>query len=541
MPFNWNQNKLLLVAGNILLGVVFIALAFTKTLPFNPINFIFFSFVGFLLALYRPGWIFLILIGMLPFEITNIAPADLGIAVRPYQWLLVLISLSLLVRFAVRRFPLQKFVPNFWDILLVIFGASSLISALTSPDRPASLKLSIILFSFIILYFLCRLFVRSLDDTLMILPFLFSSFLVISVYAILQNILFLGNKESLEVMAGRPNTTFSEPDWLGGYLAVAITAISALLVFLPFVVKNFQLKLAQYILSTLLFFGFTALIISVSRSAWLAAFAGIVSVLYFYFFTQLEVISLINIPMRKHIELLTGQATKASWKEIIVAKLHIVIPLLLAFFTVYIFHLTSFDILDRGQSVTSGKQKITIACEKTITLPEIIDNAKELANYNCEHIRLEEIADRKAAGEYVTEIWRGDPNVNTRRNIYEKSLSILKERWFFGVGFGSIADYLGTDERGTGLNASNIFLEVWLGSGIIGFLAFAIFWFGLGWRCLSESFRYQNVLPVSLGSVWIAATVFNLFNSGLFLGWFFVMLALLMISDKNSQNMSFRA
>lgn len=508
MPFNWNQNKLLLVVGNILLGVVLIVLLFTKTLPLDPINFIFFSFVGFLLALYRPGWMFLILVGMLPFEITNIAPANLGITIRPYQWLTVLIALALLVRFAVRRFPLEKFIPNFWDILLVIFGVSSIFSALASMDKQASLKLSAILFSFIFLYFLCRLFIRSLDDTLMILPFLFSSFLVIAIFSVLQNILFLGGKESLEVMAGRPNATFAEADWLGGYLAIIVTMISTLLVFLPFAVKNFSFKfnLEKYIFPILLFFGFTALIISVSRSAWLAASTGIVSVLSFFFFT-----------------------TKASWKEIIVAKLYVATPLLLALFTVYAFNLTSFNLLDRGQSVTSGKQKITIACEKTITLPETISDIKKLANYNCEHIRLEDIAERKAVGEYVTEIWRDDPNVNIRKNIYAKSFAILKEHWFFGVGFGSIAGYLGMDERGTGLNASNIFLEVWLGSGIMGLLAFVIFWFGLGWKWLYKIFQEQTALSVSLGSVWIAATVFNLFNSGLFLGWFFAMLAFFLV------------
>jgi O-antigen ligase len=510
---NWNQNKLWLVAGNILLGIVFIALTFTKTLPLDPINFIFFSFVGFLLALYRPGWMFLLLIGMLPYEIVNLAPESFGIAIRPYQWLLVLILLSLIVRFIFQRFPVQKFVPNFWDILLIIFGVSSFLSALTSPDRQASLKLSLILFSFMILYFLCRIFIHSLDDVIMILPFLFSSFLVVAGYAILQNILFSHGWESLEVMIGRPNATFAEADWLGGYLAIMITTISALLVFSPFVAKNSQSKIEQYILSALLFFGFTALIVSVSRSAWLAAFAGIIFALsvglYQWFFGRL------------------------TTREAVFVKLRIVIPLLLAFFAVYTFQLTPFNIFDRGQSVTSGKQKITIACAGAVTLPETINNVEELTSYNCEHIRLEEISHRKAAGEYVTWIFRSDPNINIRRNIYEKSFGILKEHWFFGIGFGTISEYLGIDGRGMGLNASNIFLEVWLGSGIIGFLTFAIFWFGLGWKWLYKSFQEQTVLAVSLGAVWITATVFNLFNSGLFLGWFFAMLAFLLVSYQN--------
>jgi O-antigen ligase len=507
MPFNWNQNKWMLIAGNVLLGVVFIVLANFEALPLDPVNFIFFSLIIFLCALYRPGWAFLILIGMLPYEIINLAPENFGITIRPYQWLLVLILMALVVRFIFQRFPIQKLVPNYWDVLLIVFGISSLFSALASTDHSASLKLSIILFSFILLYFLSRLFVRSLDDVLMVLPFLFSSFLVIACYAILQNILFAHGLESWEVMVGRPNATFAEADWLGGYLAIILTVISALIVFLSSADKNSQFKFERCILSLLLFLGFMALILSVSRSAWLAVFAGIVSIYSWYFFI-----------------------TKIDWKIIIFAKLRIMIPIVLAFVAIYAFQLTTFNLFDRGQSVTSGKQKITIACVEAVALPETINNTEELANYNCEHIRLENITEREVAGEYVTEIWRDDPNVNIRRNIYEKSFGILKEHWFFGIGFGAIADYLGTDERGSGLNASNIFLEAWLGSGIIGFLAFMIFWFGLGWKWLSSGFREQTVLSVSFGSIWIATTVFNLFNSGLFLGWFFAMLAFFLIS-----------
>lgn len=506
--FDWSRDKWILIAANILFGSVLIVLFFTKILPLDPINFVFFSFVGFLLSLYRPGWMFLLLVGILPYEIIGIAPENFGITIRVYQWLLVLIVLSLIVRYALGRFSFQKFVFNFWDALLIIFGISSFFSALFSVNQPASLKLSFILFSFILLYFLFRSFVHSLDDTRMILPFLLSSFLVVSCYAILQNILFLGGLESLEIMAGRPNATFAEADWLGGYLAVMVTITSALIISQLPAVKNFQFKLERYIFPVLLFFGFTALIISMSRSAWLAAVAGIIFVI------------------------LNGQNN--CLRETGKKCLHILVPFLLALFAVYVFHLTAFNIFDRGQSVTSGKQKITVACMKTVVLPKTIDDVKELADYNCEHIRLEDIAKRKTAGEYVTEISRRDPNVHIRKNIYEKSISILKEHWFLGVGFGAIADYLGTDERGTGLNASNIFLEIWLGSGVIGFLAFMVFWIGLGWKWLYSGIQKQNILSVLLSSIWIAATVFNLFNSGLFLGWFFAILAFLLIDSAHS-------
>lgn len=541
LPFGWSMNKVLLVFFNMFAGIVLIALSFTEALPIDPVNLIFFSFVGLLFALYRPGWAFLFLIGMLPYEIINIAPESFGFAIRPYQWLLVLIILALSVRLALKRFPVEKFVPNIWDTLPIILGVSALFSAFLSDDRAIALRLSIILFSFIAFYFVCRIFVRSIDDVRMLLPFLLSSFPVISCYAILQNILFLSGRESLEVMAGRPNATFSEADWLGGYLSAMIVALSALIVSPALVSRYAPLKTARIIFSILLFFGFTALIITVSRSAWLATFFGVAAALIIFGWQRNAFDSL------------------RAWdgtvlKRVFSLKLFIVLPFFAALFSVYALGLSPFDLLDRSKSVASGEQKITVACEKEIALPEKIDSIDALAPYGCEHIRLENIAERQVAGSYVTEVFRNDPNVHIRRDIYGKVAGILQEHWFAGIGFGVISGYLGTDERparnaseassrndaggGAGLNASNIFLEVWLGAGIIGVLAFIVFWLGLAGKWLYLSFKNQSSFALILVSVTLSVTVFNLFNSGLFLGWPFLLLALLLIRpdtayDKN--------
>lgn len=521
LPFGWSMNKTLLVFFNMFAGLVLIALSFTDALPLDSVNFLFFSFVGFLFALYRPGWAFLLLIGMLPYEIINIVPESFGLTVRPYQWLLVLIIPALLARFALRRFPFPEFVPNVWDMLLIVFGISSLFSAFASSNQAIALKLSIILFSFISLYFVCRIFVRSIDDARMILPFLFSSFLVISCYAILQNILFLSGRESLEVMAGRPNATFSEADWLGGYLAAIVVALSALIVSPALVSKYAPLRTARIIFSILLFFGFTALIITVSRSAWLAALAGTAAALIIFGWQR----GIFDAIYWRNMQIL---------RRAFLVKLFIGIPFFAALILVYIAGLSPFDLLDRSKSVASGEQKITIVCEQEIVLPEKIDSLEALADYGCAHIRLEDIAAKQAAGGYVTEIFRNDPNVHIRQDIYGKVAPILKEHWFAGIGFGVIAEYLGTDDRGAGLNASNIFLEVWLGAGVIGFLAFIVFWFGLGGKWLSIACKERSSLALILVSVWIAATIFNIFNSGLFLGWFFLCMALLLIPSQDA-------
>ncbi|OGI14141.1 MAG: hypothetical protein A3E38_01205 [Candidatus Moranbacteria bacterium RIFCSPHIGHO2_12_FULL_54_9] len=521
MPFGWSVNKFLLVIGNILAGSALIILSHTNVLPLDPVNFLFFSFVGFLCALYRPGWAFLFLVGMLPYEIVTLAPSSFGVSIRPYQWVLVLVTLALAVRLALKRFPVEKFAPNVWDIALLVFGASAFLSALASGDQATAMKMSVILASFILLYFITRIFVRSADDARMLVPFLFSSLLVIAGYAIVQNILFMNGRESFAVMAGRPNAVFSEADWLGGYLAVMVTLLAALIAAPRLVERYAAFRPTRLIFSGLLFVGFVALIITVSRSAWLAAFAGIAIVL-FTFAWQTDVWKMLK------------RRERYALRAVAETKLFILVPLLLAVSAVALFDLSPFDLLDRTKSVSSGEQKIAIACQTKQELPEKIASLEMLMQYGCEHIALEDRAAQEAAGAYVTEIFRDDPNVSIRQDIYGKVISILKERWFAGIGFGVISEYLGTDGRGAGLNASNIFLEVWLGSGIIGLIAFVVFWFGRGWRSLLSSFKDRAPLGLILLALFISVTTFNLFNSGLFLGWFFVLLAFLMIAPDNT-------
>ena len=524
LPFGWNMNKLMLVLFNIFAGIVLIALSHNGVLPLDSVNFIFFSCVGFLFALYRPGWAFLFLIGMLPYEIISIAPESFGIAIRPYQWLLVLVALTLLIRLALKRFPLDKLVPNFWDMSVVIFSISTFLSAFMSDHKTIAIKLSIILFSFILLYFVTRIFVRSIDDVRMLLPFLLSSFLVITLYAMWQNLFFMSGRESFEVMAGRPNAPFSEADWLGGYLAMMITALIALIVSPSLVSKYASIKQTRLIASMLLFFGFIALIITVSRSAWLSALSGILIALVLFGW------------QRGVFDALRWQ-NRQVLKRAFSVMFFIAIPFFLALLAVFVFGLSPFDLLDRSKSIASGEQKITIACEKEIVLPKKIGSIGELASFGCSHINLEDIAAERTAGRYVAEVLRNDPNVEIRQSIYTKITLLIKEHWLTGIGFGVVSQYLGADERpaspslggGAGFNASNIFLEVWLGAGIVGFLAFIFFWFGLGLRWLFMACQGNSPLALVLGSMFISITVFNLFNSGLFLAWFFVFLAFLVM------------
>lgn len=519
--FGWSMNQSLLIFFNLLAGSALVALSFTPVFPLDPVNFIFFSFVGLLGALYRPAWALLLLIGMLPYEIINVAPANDWLMLRPYQWLLVLLILALLIRFAWKRLPLETLTFTRWDAFLLVLAGAAGISALGSATPAPALKLSVILFSFLLLYFVCRLYLRTSHDASKVLPFLFSSFLVVACYAILQNILFLEGRESLEVMPGRPNATFAEADWLGGYLAVMITGISALLLTPIVRISLATARLTRATLSLLLFLGFTALIISVSRSAWLAAGAG----LALAFTLSLR---------QAHFLTAYRQKEWGGLQEILLRNLSVLAPFLMALLVVSVSGLSPFDLRDRGQSVGSGSQTITVACDTVVALPEKIDSLETLSLFGCVHIRLEEVTERERAGQYVTRVARSDPNVDIRLAIYEKAMGVLREHWFAGIGFGSIAQSIGTDERGTDLNASNLWLEVWLGAGLIGFVAFVWFWFGLGWTWLRRGYQGRSALGLILVSVWTSATVFNVFNAGLFLAWLFGLMALLIIRDRSS-------
>jgi O-antigen ligase len=195
-----------------------------------------------------------------------------------------------------------------------------------------------------------------------------------------------------------------------------------------------------------------------------------------------------------------------------------------------VFHLTSFQLLNRAQSTASGLQRITVACDHDVALPENIITTDELIRYGCRHIALENIQNAQAEGNVIKELYRDDPNVSIRRDIYAKTLSIVREHFVTGIGFGSSRFFLGSDERGAGLNASNMFLEVWLGSGLIGLIAFVFVWVSIGMvsirrLLIAQKNKDLTALYVFIFLSWIGLTIFNLFNAGLFLGFFWAWLA----------------
>lgn len=520
-------HRLLLLLGSGLAVVVCIVLHNQGVLPLDLPTFLFFSFVLLLFTLYRLGWAFLLFVGVLPLEIVNLAPMLLGgIALRPYQWLAGILFVALALRLILKRLPFRLFELRFFDIFPVLMALGALLAVIGAPDPGAALKQAVVVTSFVGIYFLGRIFFRTLFDVRQALPFFLLSSIIVFFYALWQNITFIAGGVSFEVMAGRPNATLSEADWLGLFVVVALGVGLGILVLLLNVFpekvtekrKAFALShsLPMLLVIGYLTLTFVVLVLTVARSAWLGALA----------LTEVFFLGLLLSHGFKRIRLV--------WKKAALFAVVVAGSFFLAVTLVSFFHLSPFQLWNRIQSTGSGLEQITIACTTEIKVPEKIANVDELVPLGCYHILLESIEEEKNAGMFVTEVYRDDPNVSIRQEIYGQVWEVVKEHPLLGIGWGSAAFFLGTDDSGTGLNASNIFLEVWLGSGLLGLIAFVLWWLCIMYATIRWYREAQHgaewVYTLFLLSVFVGMTVFNLFNSGILLGFFFLLLSLAALS-----------
>ena len=502
--------------GNMLAVFFLILLSNLEVLPFRFWDFVFFSVLFFLIALFRSGFVFALLVGMLPLETVDLAPLEFGIGIRPYQFLAALLAVALVIRLVTKRARWPLFLPARIDSVLFVFLLMPLIAI---PFLPFSefasvgLRQGIILLSFGLLYFLGRVFLKKESDVRIALMFFLSSVFVVSCYAFWQNIRFRAGLPSFEVMSGRPNGTLPEADFFGGLLSMILSGM------IPFGLSFFfgeTVSIARKAVFVLFLFVFSLLLIlSVARSGWLAAVIGMAVGAGTFFLHR----GLLRALRRRD---------GGFFRNALSGKLFVGMPILLAIGAVLLFHLTPFDVFDRGRSVSSGLQKITVSCDRADTdLPGTIASVDELMPLGCRHILLEEIEAEKGSGHFVRETYRPDPNIDMRKNIYVESWKLAKAYPMSGIGFGNLSRFLGIDGNGRGLNASNVFLEVWIGSGIFGFILFIIFWFSFPILLLRRILRVSDdrmaLLSISFLASWLALTVFNSFNSGLLLGslWIF--------------------
>lgn len=504
-----NKTRGYLLLANIILVFFLILLSNLKILPLGSIgDFLFLSFLFLAFALYRPGWAFLFFIGTIALENINLAPENLGIMVRPYQFFAAITIFAVLVRLAAKRmnFELPKF--SWVDGLLIIFALAGFISALGNEVFKLTFKQSVIASSFVVIYFLVRIFVQSLDDLKKIIPFFLSSSVIVVLYGIWQNVRFLHGFNSFEAMPGRPNGTFAEADWYGIYLVLMLAILFSVIYYFrqKLEIRNSKLLVAScWLLTTLTFI---SLILTVSRSAWLGALA--VTVLYLLIiFTNLKL-----------------NPKNWQWKNTINIKIRILLSLAVSIAIVYFFHLTNFQLFNRAESAGTGLQKITISCLKNEELSSSeIQELSSLEKIGCRHINLEEIDAEKAKSHFIIEVYRKDPNVSIRSEIYQKSWQQIKAHPILGIGWGSIGKILGTDGNGNALNSSNILLEIWLGAGILGLASFLLFWSYILIASL-KAFRGDkpgfSAYSLFIFVAWIALTIPNLFNAGIFLSLLWV-------------------
>lgn len=521
--FEKNSIKIYLIFINIILIIFCIWFFNIGVLPLkNPVDFLFLTLMVLLLALYRPGWAFTLFIGSLGIDNINIAPESFKVAIRPYQLLALVIFLALISRYLLKKMPFKLSKMVVFDILPIIFILSSLVSAILSENKGIAMKQTLVAISFVAIYFLVRIFIQNFEDLKKIMPFIFSSAIVIAAYSIFQNIRFKLGLSSFEVMPARPNATFTEPDWLGIYFVfISATILSIIyyknkkIVLLNF--KNFvNVNLINYIFLILIF---VPLILTVSRSAWIGIFFTILAFLSIIFFDKSLEISLLK------------------FRYLLFSSITIIFAIIISILIVYVFSLTTFKIGERTVS-TAGLQKITISCNSDlkIEIPKTIKEMKEIDP--CRHINLEDVEKEKNAGNNIFEIYRPDPNIGIRSKIYAISFLEIKNNPIFGIGMGNISTILGNDQRGEGLNSSNIFLETWLGTGIFGLLAFVLL---LGYILIksiilffskNETIKKSSVFVIlSFVSIMIP----NMFNAGIFLSflWVFFALAISLIDNKN--------
>ncbi len=553
------SNRNILVLSNVLLVFFFILLSNAGVLPVkNSGDFVFFAVLVLAFALYRPGWSFLFFVGTVALENINLAPEALGIAVRPYQFFGALTLLAVFVRLGAGRLNFKLPKPRWYDCAVMFFVAGGFLNILrniVSSDVNAGffpdVKQSIAASSFAALYFLTRIFVQNFDDLKKITPFFLSSSVVVIFYGFWQNISFMRGFSHFETMPGRPNSTFAEADWLGIYLVLVLAVLYSLVYYVygdrdnkktwffgswfsdfmrrwNFIgtVFNQVSNLKYKFFISLLFLSITScyalLVLTVSRGAWLAVL--VISAAY-------------QLACFRSFVLNNG-----DWRGFFKQILFLAAAGIAGIVAIFVFNLTNFQLFNRAQSVGTGLQKITVSCQKDILLPEKISANGELIQYDCRHINLEEIGAEKELGNFIKETYRPDPNIGIRRKIYQKSWLEIKSNPFFGIGWKNIERVLGEDARGAGLNSSNIFLEVWLGAGLIGLISLAAFAGYFFIRAFLGFFRVNDILTESIllfiiiGSIGLLAA--NMFSAGLFLGilWLFFGLIIRTNIDENNWN-----
>lgn len=455
-------------------------------------------------SFYMPSIAFALFVGLLPLEIVNFAPEVFGLALRPYQILGVAAIGGMITAIIFRNDIRNFFSWNVFDTLVTLFMGLSVVSVLWNCVVEDASCRGVVVVSFGILYFVTRFFVHEKNEVITLLSLIISSGVVISMYAVVQNILFSFGLTHMEVMPGRPNATFAEPDWLGVYLVFVLAACIAHLYYSSY--HKHLWKFFDIALYLSMFIVTIALVLTVARSAWLGAL-----VIFFIYFIVL-------IAQKKY-KLFARHFVRIS--SLVIMSVVIVVAC----------NLTSFELGNRAQSVRTGMQEITVSCvsqksRDTLVQKSFVKHIGELGTYGCRHINLEEIGAEESEGNYVFKIYRDDPNIAVRSGVYVQSAKAIIQKPLVGYGWGNSSVILGDDASGTPLNASNILLETAVSVGMIGMgvllTIFALIAFSSA-KILHRSKSMVDKSVAIFGLLGIVAIIVpNMFNAGLLLGFVWV-------------------
>lgn len=516
---------------------VSLALVFLGWLGFLPFSESVFFLVFFLLlmgvAFFWPREFFWFFLASLPLENVFLTPDHFPFSLRLYQVAGTALFLVLILRKIIKK---EKLFLNFcfWKSIfekkdfdwlgvgvfswLVLFS----LGGWNGVSSSENVKWFLIVASFVFLFWLARNFLRSGKEKAEGLFFFLLGGVTVWLAGVYQILAVEMGWGSFVVMAGRINGTFLEPDWLGIYWAFFLGLLLGLKIFFAhwepgqklFAGKWNLKKFLNGILNVKIFFLGMMLAMTVSRSAWLATLVVLASYAFLLWRGN-------------------DNAEKAKFsannflrgaREVMTVGLILV----LSFVTVKLLGFSDFDFLNRASSTVSGEQKITISCKENRSLPERVESIDDLSVLGCRHINLEEIQPEKNRGFFVGEINRPDPNVDIRKNIYETVWQEGQKHPWLGQGWGASSRILGQDEQGNGLNASNIFLEIWLSAGILGLFGFGFVLFWALKTILEMPKSIQGFFLLS-GVAYLTA---NLFNAGIFSGFFWIWLASINFSKK---------
>ncbi len=534
----------------VLLNATLIIMDAGGLLPLSLLNFGLVFLGIFLLALYRPIWVFWLFIISLPLESVIISSNQLPISFRPFQVIGVMLFLATVILILSKsqkiktNSPVLQCMGEFgdffvkWkgsgfskyfklsDILILILCLVTFVSSFNAVALGVTLKLNLVLVSFAMLYFLARFYLQEKQRKLEALWFFVATSLPILIFGIYQAVAFKMHWVDFQVFAERSNGTFTEPDWFGiylGFLAAVVYWVKLQL----FQTKNstmigrWELRRAgQWVLNFYLALTFLVLILTVARSAWLG-FLGLTIIYFVLLIWQKKIFNLKNFGFKKFFKEAFSVGTACLFSILVVMGLG----------------LSNFNLVNRAGSSISGLQEITVSCQQGSSVPDKISGVAELVKYNCQHIDLDEIESHLALAQEIKKVYRPDPNISIRKNIYRTTWREIKNHPIIGQGLGSSSEILGEDSYGHGLNASNIFLEVWLSWGTLGLLIFSVLFLFPGfWALKNICLSRQKFAGVKLKTNQVGMSLFviltgtallipNLFNAGIFLSLLWIWLA----------------